>query len=92
MGSESIVRMIPTNCNCRHSGCERHHFGEQYYLRISFDRIGWVSAVRSQESLTVNEWDCLLFGERHADHIIGAFVRLVDRGPGYRNEQVKRDI
>ena len=39
-----------------------------------------------------NQWDCLLFGERHADHIISALARLVDLGSGDRNEQVKRDI
>lgn len=49
MESEGIVRMVPTNCNCRHSGCERHHSGEQYYWRISFDRIGWMLVVRSQD-------------------------------------------
>ena len=40
MGCEGIARMIPTNCSYRHSDCERHHFGEQYYWRIWFDRVG----------------------------------------------------
>ena len=40
----------------------------------------------------VNEWDCLLFGERHANHIISTLARLVDLRPGDRNEQVERDI
>ena len=49
-------------------------------------------AVRSRSTSIANEWDCLLFGERQADHIISALVRLVDLGSGNRNEQVERDI